>query len=100
MDVPVEASNPNTSALKTCVSQDETSKLQSKFETSGLNFKFGFASLETYFGGLERFIGTPSPAISAAMEQEHESVEPYNSHNVYKTSPRLEWLYVTTQEVI
>ena len=33
------------------------------------------------------------------MEREHASEEPFNSHNVFGTTPRAEWLYVVTMEV-
>ena len=34
-----------------------------------------------------------------AMEREHASTEPFNSHNVFNTSPRTEWLYAVMAEV-
>ena len=40
-----------------------------KFEASSSTFKYGFRGLDDYFGGLEVFIGTPSPDIFNAMER-------------------------------
>lgn len=70
-----------------------------KFEASIATFTLGFRGLEDYYGGLEAFVGTPSPDIANAIEREHGSVEPFSSHNVFNTTPRREYLYVARMEV-
>ena len=47
-------------------------------------------------GALVFQAGTPSPDVLNAMEREHSSTEPFNSHNVFGTTPLDEWLYGTT----
>ena len=74
-------------------------RLHTKFETSGLNFTFGFAGISLYYEGLEHFIGTPQPDLMGAMAREHTSTSLFSSHNVFDTSPRAEWAYVTTMAV-
>ena len=41
----------------------------SKFAASANAFTFGFRGLDDYFGGLESYVGTPSPDIFNAMER-------------------------------
>lgn len=77
----------------------EVRRLHTKFETSGHNFTFGFAGIQLYYEGLEHFIGSPQPDLMGTMDREHSSTEAFNSHNVCQTTPRAEWLYVTTMEV-
>ena len=62
-------------------------------------FEMKFRGLEAYFGGLERYVGSPSPDILQAMERDHTSTEKFSSHNVFNTSPRDEFDYVVTMEV-
>ena len=74
-------------------------RLHTKFETAGNNFTFGFAGIQLYYQGLEHFIGSPQPDVMGAMDREHSSAEPFSSHNVFETTPRAEWLYITAMEV-
>lgn len=70
-----------------------------KFEASIATFTLGFKGLEAYYGGLEAYVGTPSPDIANAIEREHGSEKVFSSHNVVNTTPRREWLYVAVMEV-
>jgi hypothetical protein len=57
-----------------------------------------FASVETFFAGLEGLIGTPSSDFMTAMGTEHKSTEPFTAFNANKmreTTPDKEWKYVT-----
>ena len=88
---------PKPARRKSLVVQGEVP--ENRFQMSASVFTMKYLSLETFFGGLELYIGTPSPDILNSMEREHSSTEPFNSHNVFGTSPRDEWLYVVTAEV-
>ena len=53
---------------------------ENRFQMSTNVFTLKYRALETFFGGLEHYIGAPSPDILHAMEREHSSEEPFNSH--------------------
>ena len=53
---------------------------ENRFQMSKNVFTLKYRALETFFGGLEHYIGAPSPDILHAMEREHSSEERFNSH--------------------
>ena len=77
----------------------EALELHSKYAASGDNFTFEYGGVEQFFAGLEGLVGVPAPEVRHAMAREHASTEPFDSHNVFTTSPRVEWLYVTEKAV-
>ena len=94
------ANQANKKRLMAIVAKtDDGERLLSKFEASANAFTFGFKAVDAHFGGLEQFVGTPSPDIYSAMEREHNSDAPFSSHNVRNTHPRREFLYVAHMEV-
>lgn len=77
----------------------EARELHSKYAASGDNFTFEYGGVEQFFAGLEGLVGVPAPEVRHAMAREHASTEPFDSHNVFTTSPRIEWIYVTEKAV-
>ena len=72
----------------------EARELHLRFAASPGCFTFQFGDVSRFFAGLEGLIGSPSADILRGMEREHASDEPFSSHNVYDTTPRLEFDYV------
>jgi hypothetical protein len=77
-------------------------KLNSKFQAEGRGFTLGFGSMKTFDGGLEAYIGTPSPNIEEEMEHEHTcgewSHEEFTLWGGYKTTAAKEWEYVGSEQ--
>lgn len=71
----------------------------SKFDADPNVFEYNYANEEDFYGGLEAFIGSPSPDIFIGMEREHRSDDKFDSVHVMQTTPRLEWQYVVESEV-
>jgi hypothetical protein len=90
--------------LKKLKQQREVSatKLNSKFQAEGNGFTLGFGDMKTFDGGLEAYIGTPSPNVEETMEHEHVrgewSQEQFGLWNGYKTTAAKEWAYVDSEE--
>ena len=78
---------------------DEAAARHSKFAASGENFTFDYGDISQFFEGLEGLVGSPSPDVRRTMGNEHASDVPFDTHNVFGTTPRLEWQYVTEKEV-
>ena len=81
-------------ALAKPMKKDQNKFASTKFAT--------FASVETFFAGLEGLIGTPSSDFMTAMGTEHKSTDPFQAWNANKqreTTPRKEWEYVTHSRV-
>ena len=70
-------------------------------EAEGFTLKYG--DLSTFFGGLEKKIGTPNPKIFQAMEGEHtaseDSADEFTTSNyLVTTTPQLEWAFVVAPD--
>ena len=86
--------------------------LQSKFEQAEGAFELSYATLDKFFGGLERILGAPDIQVLIGMQQEHccvhrtderpdappstleESCVSYTTGNyTIVTSPLIEWFF-------
>lgn len=77
--------------------------LSAKFQQEAGAFQLHYASLNTFFGGLEAKIGPPDPNIGDAMAREHTSAadsnEVFTSSNYrLTTTPAVEWQFVVAPE--
>ena len=62
-------------------------------------FTLAYGGMDTFFGGLERLLGPPSPNLQEAMRREHcasaDSKEYFTSANYgVTTTSQIEWLFV------
>ena len=81
--------------------ETEDDVVQSKFASIGPSFTLKYGGLSSFFGGLEKEIGSPDPKIWEAMEHEHNDQETdalyeftTGNYGITTTHP-LEWLFVT-----
>ena len=77
-------------------------EMQSKFhDEAGFTLQFG--GMDTFYGGLERLLGPPSPNLLEAMRRDHcasrDSFVYFNSANYdVHTTSQIEWLFVVDPE--
>ena len=74
-------------------------ELHDKFVADGTGFTLRLSGLNKFFGGLEGFIGSPSPQVERAMEREHcelpDSTTPFETPNRKTTTTSIiEWRFV------
>ena len=77
-------------------------ELQSKFSTDVRGF-LEYASLNTFYGGLEAKIGSPDPKVEQAMEEEHtlrgDSNDEFTTNNYdITTTSSTEWKFVASPD--
>ena len=75
------------------------SQLNVKFAAEGGGFEMKYGDLSTFFGGLERKIGSPNPKIFEAMEREHtksdDSMDEFTTGNYrVTTTSEMEWNFI------
>ena len=73
-------------------------ELQSKFLDESA-FTLAYGGMDTFFGGLEKLLGPPSPQLEQAMKREHcasaDSKEFFTSGNYgVTTTSQIEWYFV------
>ena len=86
---------PKLDLLKTQVHVDAEQFKNSKFVMDGTQFEGTFATLEEFYQGPEKFIGTPNPKAEEAMMREH--CERPNSNHTYR-SPNYNFEFTPEQE--
>lgn len=76
-------------------------ELQQKFQQEPNTFILAYSGLETYFNGLEGFLGPPSPDVRRQMDREHRECP--DSHASYEasnygtmTTAHVEWMFVVS----
>lgn len=79
------------------------SELQGKFMEEAA-FTLAYGGMDTFFGGLERLLGPPSPNLLDAMQREHcasaDSKEYFTSANYgVTTTSQVEWFFVVDPQV-
>ena len=80
------------------------SELISKFQHEDHAFEYAFGGQEDFLRGLGGIVGSPSPHVLSAMEQEHckevDSRTPFTTGNYgVRTTCEIEWRFVDNPEV-
>ena len=90
-------------ALQDLASQSASTsfELHQKFQQEPNTFNLTYSGLETYFNGLEGFLGPPCPDVHRQMEREHGNCP--DSHASYEatnygttTTAHVEWRFVVS----
>jgi hypothetical protein len=84
------------------VEEADPVQLNGKFAADADSFSFVYGGIDIYHGGLEGYIGNPSPNIMEALEQEHANSQYANLLfqcwgvflSEHRTTARVEWMYV------
>jgi len=81
-----------------------TTELHAKYLQDGQYFTLSYGGLETFFGGLEALVGSPTPQLREAMNKEHtealDSRVKFTTGNYHvKTTSEIEYWFVVAPQV-